>query len=205
MKCSNVAASILAIAALAACAGEPSTTAPDLVALDAKAGSQRLYKVTIEGDFTLPASGGDVLVSRSATDPFANSDIGIDNVTFTIGAGGVMGPSGDDAICAAAYPNAFTNTNQGSWPDDWNGNEGDWSGTVTISEKRHIVNVRGSRAGQTVQSSQSTPGMTKSKHPDGSWSLTFDDALQYFGGGGSTTSYDAKYRCVDFRVVLTPV
>lgn len=139
-------------------------------------------------------------MTRSATDPFANSDIGVTNVTFRIGA---AGPSGDDALCAAAYPNAFNNTNQGSWPDDWNGNEGEWTGSASISEKRQIVNFRGSRPNETVQSSVAY-AMTKSKSPDGVWSLTFDDALHYFGGNGATTNYDGKYRCVDFKVVLTP-
>lgn len=200
MKCSNLMAGIFAAATVAACAAEPSGPRPDLTPVDAKgSGGTRVYMVTIEGDITLPSSGGEVFVTRSATDPFANSDITLKNVTFSIGP---LGPSGDDALCAAAYPNAFNNTNGGAWPDGWNGNEGEWTGSATISEKRQIVNVSGSRSNETVQSSQSF-GMTKAQGPDGSWSLTFDNALQFFGS--TSTHFDGQYRCLDFRVVLTPV
>jgi len=200
MRLLAVSSGSLALALVAACAPESSGPAAteSLAALAAKAGGSRaLYRLSVDGDFILPVEADAApQVARNSTDPFAGSDIVIKNVRFAIDAA----PSGDPLVCRERFPNV-------TLVDHWFGNEGVWTGTVTISET--YLNLRGSRVvgGVTeyVQSSANSQGKYSTKSSDGGiWYLEFTDVLHYFGGNGGTTHYDGKYRCVRFRIVLTP-
>jgi hypothetical protein len=200
MRWFAVSSSSLALAVLAGCAPESSgpTSTEGPAALAAKSGGSRaLYNVAVEGDFIMPV-GTDAApqVTRSSSDPFAGSDIVIKNVRFEIG----PVPSGDPTTCRAQFPNV-------TLVADWNGNEGVWTGAVTISDS--YLNLKGSRVvnGVTeyVQSSANSQGKYSETSSEGNvWSLTFRNTLQFFGGNGGTTHYDGQYRCVTFKVVLTP-
>lgn len=216
MKLSALTTCLLGAAALAACAPEsqgPTTIDATALAAQSSGGTRTVYDVSVSGDFALPAGSAAPQVTRSSSDPFAGTDISLKDVSFRIGgvdSSRVVGPSGDAAVCAAWYPNADS-TNSRSWPTGWNGNAGTWTGSATISEKSQIFNLRGTRTTAAgVESVQSSAGYAhdwqradKIKTGD-VWSLTFTNALQYFGGSGGTTRYDAKYRCVNFTITLTP-
>jgi len=188
----------VSVAACAVAGTEPVQRASSDLRTSRTSGSAQ-YSFALTGDLNslTTQAGTQVTSGMSASAPFQS--LTLKGVQLTVGDAG-SGPTGDIAACQA-------NASALSYSTDWNGNDGRWNGTLTVSGVSYVKfsGTRVSTSGVTEQL-QFTVNFGTSISTDpvtGVATLTYRNSTLFFGS--ASTHFDAShYRCVNFTMTATP-